>query len=297
MYVILGATGNSGTRIAEDLLAEGREVRAVGRSAERLRFLEQQGAEPFVGSLDDPVAMARALQGAEAAYVMIPPLYSGDNFRGYQNKIGRTIAGALAEANVRYAVSLSSIGAHLAEGVGPIKGLHDFEEYLNQVPGLNVLHVRPAFFMENFLFFIDVIRSMGIATSPLREDLVIPMIAVKDVADFATEHLQKRDFSGHTVRELHGERDLGIEEAVQMLGLAIGKPTLPYAQCEYDDYAKGLRDAGFSPDSAATLLEMYHAFNDGTLKPLEPRSSANTTPTRFELFAQVFAAVYNQEIR
>ena len=297
MYVILGATGNSGTRIAEDLLAAGKQVRAVGRSAERLQPLVKLGAEAFVGSLDDAAAMVRAFDSAEAAYVMIPPLYGGDNFRAYQNRIGRTIAGALAEAKVRYAVSLSSIGAHLAEGVGPIKGLHDFEQYLNQAPGLNVLHMRPAFFMENFLFFIDVIRSMGIATSPLREDLVIPMIAVKDVADFATEHLQKRDFSGHTVRELHGERDLGIEEAVQMLGLAIGKPTLPYAQCEYDDYAKGLRDAGFSPDSAATLLEMYHAFNDGTLKPLEPRSSANTTPTRFELFAQVFAAVYNQEIR
>jgi uncharacterized protein YbjT (DUF2867 family) len=294
MYVITGATGNTGTRIAEDLLAAGKQVRAVGRSAERLRFLEQQGAETFVGSLEDVTAMARAFDGAEAAYVTIPPLYTRDEFRAYQNRIGQSLADALSRAKVPYAVSLSSVGAHLSEGVGPIKGLHDFEQYLNQVTGLNVRHVRPAFFMENFLLFIDVIKRMGIATSPLREDLVIPMIAVKDVAAYATERLLTLDFSGQSVHELLGERDLGIEEAVQILGLAIGQPRLPYAQCQYADYAKGLRDAGFSVDSAATLIEMYHAFNDGILKPLEPRSSSNTTPTRFELFAQVFAAVYNQ---
>jgi uncharacterized protein YbjT (DUF2867 family) len=295
--VITGATGNSGTRIAEDLLAAGKQIRAVGRSAERLEPLAKLGAEAFVGSLDDAATMARAFDGAEAAYVMIPPLYSLDDFRAYQNRIGQSLAAALARAKVRYAVSLSSVGAQLSEGAGPIKGLHDFEQHLNQVAGLNVLHVRPAFFMENFLFFIDAIKRMGIATSPLREDLVIPMIAVKDVAAYAKERLLALDFSGKSVHELLGERDLGIEEAVQILGLAIGQPRLPYAQCEYDDYAKGLRDAGFSADSAASQVELFHALNEGTVKPLEPRSAGNTTPTRFELFAQVFAAVYNQEGR
>lgn len=182
MYVITGATGHTGTRIAEALLAKGKQVRVVGRSAERLQGLAERGAESFAASLDDVGAMTRAVRGAGAAYLLIPPSYGEPDFRGYQNRVGQALAEAVSAAGISYVVNLSSVGAHLAERVGPIKGLHDQEERLNRLVGVNVLYLRPASFMENVLFNINLIKQAGINGTPLRADLAIPMIATQDIA-------------------------------------------------------------------------------------------------------------------
>lgn len=294
MYVITGATGNSGRRIAETLLAAGKKVRAIGRDAERLGALVDKGAEPFVGSLEDARAMAEAFAGATDAYVMIPPKMDAEDFRAYQNEAGASLCSAIAEAGVERVVSLSSLGAELPEGTGPIAGLYDLEGRLNGLDGVAVLHLRPAYFMENWLLQIETIKRMHVAGSPIKEDLRMPMIAIRDIAEFAAARLLKRDFRGHTVRELHGQRDLTCQEAAHILGRAIGRDNLPYIEFAYDDYAKGMRAAGLSADAARAIAEMYYAMNEGAIHPNEPRSPENTTPTSIEDFAPVFAAVYNQ---
>jgi hypothetical protein len=69
----------------------------------------------------------------------------------WPSKIGSAIARALRNARVKFVVSLSSIGAHLGEKTGPIRGLHNQEVCLNDIKDLNVIHLRPAYFMENLL--------------------------------------------------------------------------------------------------------------------------------------------------
>ena len=166
MYVVIGATGNTGRAVAETLLASGKKVRVVGRSAERLKPLIKKGAEPFVGSVDDPSAMARAFQGAKAVYAMVPPNYTAENPRADQNKIGDALARALAEARVTHVVNLSSLGAHLSNGAGPISGLHDVEKRLSTLSGAHIVHLRPAYFMENFLLNIPLIKGQGDQREP-----------------------------------------------------------------------------------------------------------------------------------
>lgn len=292
MYAITGATGNTGKRIAEALLAEGEGVRVIGRSAERLKSLVDRGAEAFVASLDDVGAMTRALRDARAAYLMIPPSYGEPNFRRYQNRVGQALAEALAAVGLSHVVNLSSVGAHLAEGVGPINGLHDQEERLNRLAGVHVLHLRPVSFMENVFFNITLIKQAGINGTPLRADLAIPMIATQDIAAVATRRLLALDFSGKTTQELLGSRDLSMAEATRIIGKAIGKPDLPYVQFPYEEAEQAMIGSGMSPDMARLFVEMYRAFNDGLLRPTEARSAVNTTPTSFEEFAKTFAAVY-----
>src|SRR5579883_354602 len=69
MYVVLGATGHTGSTVADKLLAKGEKVRAVGRDERRLERLRQRGAETFVADISDPNAAARAFAGADAAYL------------------------------------------------------------------------------------------------------------------------------------------------------------------------------------------------------------------------------------
>ena len=73
MYVVLGASGNTGHVVANNLLAAGQKVRVVGRNSAHLQPLAAQGAETFIADVTDAAALAKAFHQADAAYVMIPP--------------------------------------------------------------------------------------------------------------------------------------------------------------------------------------------------------------------------------
>ena len=292
MYVVTGATGNTGRVIAETLLAKGKKVRAIGRNAENLQSLVAKGAEAFVGSVTDGSAMLRAFQGAEAVYVLIPPNYATENFRAYQNEVGKACASAIRQVGIPYVINLSSVGAHLSEGAGPISGLYDVEQQLNQLQQVNVVHLRPGFFMENLFFSLDLIRNQNINGTPLRGDLLIPMIATRDIAQVAAQLLLRLEFSGHSTRELLGERDISMNQATRIIGKAIGKEDLAYVQFPYEQAEQAMMAMGLSQDMARSLNEMDQALNEERVRPLEKRSAANTTPTSFEQFAESFAAVY-----
>src|SRR5882724_10443812 len=185
MYVILGASGNTGSIIANSLLSEGKKVRVVGRDAGRLQRFVRQGAEAFTATVSDAAALTKAFRGARAAYLMSPPAKS----REAQERDSDGIAKAVKESGLRYAVHLSSYGAQLPEGTGPVAGLHSSEQKLNTISGLNVLHLRAAYFMENNLAAIGMIHGMGLFGHALLPDLKLPMISTRDVGDYAAQRL------------------------------------------------------------------------------------------------------------
>jgi len=292
MYVVTGATGNTGRIIAETLLANGKKVRAIGRNAEHLQSLVAKGAEAFVGSVTDGSAMLRAFQGAEAVYLLIPPNYATENFRAYQNEVGKAYANAIRQAEISHVINLSSVGAHLSQGAGPISGLYDVEQELNRLETVNIVHLRAGFFMENLFFSLDLIRNQNINGTPLRGNLLIPMIATRDIAEVAAQLLLSLDFSGQSPRELLGQRDISMNEATRILGKAIGKEGLAYVQFPYEQAEQAMVAMGLSQDVARSLNEMDRGLNEERVRPLEKRTAANTTPTSFEQFAESFGAVH-----
>ena len=290
MHVILGASGNTGSIIANSLLLKGEKVRVMGRDAGRLERFVRKGAEAFTANVSDSAALTKAFSGARAAYLMLPPAKSRED----QERESDAIAKAVKESGLRYAVHLSSYGAQVPEGTGPVAGLHSSEQKLNAISGLNVLHLRAAYFMENNLAAIGMIHGMGIFGNALLPDLKLPMAATRDVGDYAAQRLLHLDFSGKQTRELLGERDLSMTEATAVIARGIGKPALRYKQLPYDQVQQALTQMGVPPKGAALYIEMYKAINAGVLVPLEPRSPENTTPTAFEQFVQdVFAAAYH----
>jgi uncharacterized protein YbjT (DUF2867 family) len=291
-YVILGATGNTGSIVADTLLSRRKKVRVVGRDAGRLERFVRKGAEAFTGDVSDATALTKAFSGARAAYLLLPPITSRED----QERESDAIAKAVKESGLRHAVYLSSYGAHVPEGTGPVVGLHSSEQKLNAISGLNVLHLRAAYFMENNLAAIGMIHGTGIFRHALLPDLKLPMIATRDVGDYAAQRLLDLDFSGKQTRELLGERDLSMTEATAVIARGIGKPDLRYEQFSYDQMQQGLTQMGFSPKKAAVYIEMFKAINAGVLAALEPRSRENSTPTSFEKFVQdVFAPAYHEK--
>jgi uncharacterized protein YbjT (DUF2867 family) len=287
--VILGASGNTGSIIADSLLLKGGKVRVIGRDAGRLQRFVRQGAEAFTADITDSTALTKAFSGAPAAYLMLPPITSRDD----QERQSDAIAKAVKESGLRYAVHLSSYGAHVPEGTGPVAGLHSAEQKLNAIDGLNVLHLRAAYFMENNLAAIGIIHRMGVVGHVLLPHLKLPMIATRDVGEYAARRLLDLDFSGKQTRELLGERDLSMTEATAVIARGISNPDLRYEQFPYNQMQQALIHAGFSPQKAAVYIEMFTAINTGVLATQEPRSPENSTPTSFENFVRdVFAPAY-----
>lgn len=297
MITVMGATGNTGKKITEDLLKAGEQVRALGRSEGKLAELKRAGAETLSGDAADASFLTQAFRGADAVYTLIPSNPFSPDYRAEQDRQGEAIAQAIRESGVRYVVALSSIGANQGEGTGLVAGLHAQEERLKQLEGVNVLLLRPGFFFENFFETLELIQHQGVIANAVEPDRAMPMVGTRDIADAAAKALRARDWTGVAVRELLGPRDLTYAEATRILGEQIGKPDLRYVQIPYDDQKKALVQAGVSENFAELYAQMIRGFNEGKFKPGAGRTPGNTTPTRFEDFAREFARVYEERTR
>ncbi len=296
MYVVLGASGNTGHVVAKNLLTSGQEVRVVGRNAAHLQFLADEGAEVFTADLTDVSALTKAFQQANSAYVMIPPTPTSNDVRAFQDRVSDSIAAAVQKAGVKNLVALSSIGADKPSGTGPVVGLYNLEQKLNQIDRANVFHLRAGYFMENTLQQAAAVRKMGYAVGPFRPDLKLPMIATSDIGKAAAEALLRLDFQGKHTRELQGQRDLDYTEAATIIGKAIGKPDLKYARIPDEQLRGAMVQMGMSDNFAGLILEMASALNAGEMRTLEPRNPSNTTSTTFEDFvAEFFVPAYQQQ--
>jgi uncharacterized protein YbjT (DUF2867 family) len=293
MIVITGATGQTGHVVAEALLARGQKVRVLGRSAAKLAPLVAKGAEPRVFDFHDEVALTDAFTGADAVYALNPPNVTAEDIIGNYDRNSEALVAAIKGSGVKHVVALSSVAAQLTEGSGPVLGLHRMEEKINTIPHINVLHLRPAYFMENTLGQIPVIQKFGSVAGVIKGDLAFPMIATKDIAVVAADELERHAFSGISTRELLGPRNVSMNEAARIIGAGIGKTGLSYMEAPVSMFVMGLRQAGMSANFAELIAEMSLSINSGVFKGEEPRSARNFTPTTFESFvAEVFVPAF-----
>ena len=292
MVVLMGANGNITSRLAKLLLGQGGKVRVIGRDAAHMKSLKETGAELAVGSAADAAFLAQQFKGADAVYAMIPPEYSSPDHRKYQNVVGEAIAQAIVKSGVTSVVSLSSGGASLPDGTGPIAGLHDQEERLKKLSGVNILHLRAAYFMENHLHAIGLIKAFGVYPGMIAPDVPMAMIAVQDIAAHAARELVQLNFKGQSVRHLVGPREYTMSEAAGILGAAIGKPDLKYVKGDPAQAKAGMVQSGFSQNVADLFEEMSNALSDGRITRSIDAASTIHAPTTLEQFAPVFKAAF-----
>src|SRR5687768_12589940 len=150
-YVITGSTGNISKPIIEKLVKAGKNVRVITSSSSRIQEIEGLGAEALVGDVAKLEFLRSAFKDADVVYTMIPPIWQTTNWIESMHQVANNYAEALKDSKVKYVVNLSSVGANVGKGVGPVDGLHYFENLLNKISGLNIKHLRPSYFYSNFL--------------------------------------------------------------------------------------------------------------------------------------------------
>ncbi len=294
IYAVMGATGQVGRALAEDLLRRGHAVRAIGRDAGRLSALTAAGARAHPAPFDDWRPLADAFRGASGVFSLIPPAYDADDYGAYQDRVGDAFTIAVRRGAVTHVVNLSSVGADQRDGTGPIAGLHRHEQRLGAIAGLHVLHLRPNYFMENLLAALRGIKASGVHADALRADLPLAMVATRDIAALAAEQLDGLAFRGQSVLELHGPRQVTMAEATAVLGRAIGKPDLRYVQASYADAEQAMIGDGMKPSLAGQLVEMARALNEGRVASRAPAASQRQGKTALEDLAPAFAKAWGQ---
>ncbi|UZT99036.1 NAD(P)H-binding protein [Chryseobacterium fluminis] len=149
--VVLGATGTVGSKISEILLNEGHQVKLVTRNPEKLERFRNLGAEIISRDMSDMDTLTNAFRNADSAFVLLPDNVKAENTRAYQRQVTSKLIEAIEKSGIRYIVNMSSLGSHMHEGNGIMGGTGEQEVRLNQLDDVNVLHIRSAYFMENFL--------------------------------------------------------------------------------------------------------------------------------------------------
>lgn len=297
MYVITGATGNTGSEVVNRLLAEGKEVKAISRSEEHLHSFVEKGAIAAVGELEDTNFLAKTFEGATAVYAVIPPKWDlTEDWRVFQRRIGNSIAEAIEKSGVKNVVVLSSNGAQLESGAGPVTGLHEFEERLKQIDGLNIMALRAGYFMQNFFGLVPMIENMGIFGYSLKADVKTPIVHAKDIGEVAAKHLLSLDFKGFNSVFVSGAEDLTMNEVAEILGKEIGKPNLKYMQFSREDAINRMVQNGIPQTIAEGYDELFNALNEGHYLNDYKRTPESTTPTSLKDFARnEFSHAFKQE--
>jgi uncharacterized protein YbjT (DUF2867 family) len=291
-YVITGGAGNISRPLAENLLAAGQDVVVIARDPKHLEELENKGAKSAVGSIDDQDFLVQAFAGADAVYIMFPPQFAAMDIAVYREQSAR-YAEAIRANNVKYIVMLSSIGAHMPEGCGPVSGLHLAEEELKKLSGVNILFLRPGYFYVNFYGSMPVIKHMNVLGGNGGDaNKKIIMSHPKDIAHAAAEELIKLEFTGHKVRYLASdERTNG--EIAKVLGTAIGKPELPWVEFTDEQAQGGMLQAGLPETMVSKYVEMGGAMRSGKMwEDFDQHRPEEFGQTKLEDFAKEFAVAY-----
>ncbi len=291
MYVVIGANGQVGRKVVEQLSRRGAAVRAIVQRVEAGQALPH--VEARVGDATDVAFLREALSGADALFTLTPPSFNAPSHARAVDRFGSAVLAAIAASDVRKVVNLSSAGATLPQGTGPIAGLYRNEQRLNSLATVDVLHLRAASFMENLLAKIGPMRQAGVFPDMADGDVPMPMVAAGDLAQAAADALLAPTFTGKSAAVLLGDRDYTMREATAILGAAVGRPDIAYVRAAPADAKAALIAHGFSPDVADQFEEMADALSRRRIQDTVTRTAASTTATSLQAWArEVFAPAF-----
>ena len=291
---ITGSLGHIGKPLTQELVRQGHSLTVISSKPEKQKDIEEMGATPAIGSLEDADFIATSFSDADLVYCMVPPANYFDHnldLFGYYEKLGNNYVKAIEQSAVKRVVNLSSIGAHLDKGNGILLGTNSVENILNQLPeDVSITHIRPTEFYYNLLPQIYSAKNNGFIASNIGNKVVNSWVSPIDIASAIADEIA-REATGRSVRYVASE-ELTYDELVAILGNAIGNPALKWLSITDQQMRDGLLSAGMNPTIAEGLTEMYSAINSGLLYEDYNKHKPIFGKIKVKDFANDFASAY-----
>ncbi len=292
-YLVTGSLGHISKPLAQHLIQAGHQVTIISSKANKTSEIENLGATAAIGSVEDTAFLIKTFTGADAVYTMVPPFFTDSNWQQYIARIGENYTEAIRARGVKYVVNLSSIGAHMPEGCGPVSGVYYVEQALNNLENVHVKHLRPGYFYYNFLNNAAMAKHMGILGGNFGENTKMVLVDTNDIAEVAAEELLLLNFTGKSIRYIVSDERTTTEIA-SVFGRAIGKPDLRWVDFSDQDTHTAMLQNGLPEEMARNYTEMGAAMRSGDMfaeyRQLEtPVISSTKLETYGPQFAQAYA--------
>lgn len=221
MFAITGVTGQVGSVVARALLAAGKDVRAVVRSAAKGAVWREQGCEVAIAEMSDPNALCSAFSGVDGVFILLPPNFDPSPDFAESRQLVATVREALTQANPAKVVCLSTIGAQATQP-NLLQQLGHMERELESLP-MPIAFLRAGWFIENAAWDVEPARTAGVIPSFLQPlDKPVPMVATADVGRLAASMLQQT-WTGKRIVELEGPRRVTPDDMANTFARLLGK--------------------------------------------------------------------------
>jgi len=261
VYVVFGATGQTGSAVADALLEKNQLVRVVLRSAKTAAAWRSKGADVAFADLSDLEAMTKAMRNADAVYAMNPPAYNVADMFAVARGIGERYVAAIQNSGAQKVVLLSSVGSQHASGTGNILTTHILETMFSSLE-IPVAFLRASAFMENWSSVAKVAAQQGILPSfytPLERK--IPMVCAADIGRAVAQAMTEA-WTGKRIIELHGAADYSPNDVAAAFAAVLNREVQAVAVPE-SEWQSTISSFGFSPEAVNSYSEMMRGFNSG----------------------------------
>lgn len=290
--IVTGSLGNTGKPLTQQLIAEGHDITVISSSETRKSEIQSLGAKAAIGSITDVDFLVKTFEGADAVFVMTPPIMGESNIVENTVNAGKIYAEALEKTRIKRMVMLSSVGAYSPIENGPIKGLHHIEKIYSKLENTSVTFLRAGYFYINFFNDIPLIKTAGIIGGNYPENVDIPVVHPTDIAKAAAEELVKST-PGKNIRYVISDSRPPSDFA-KVLGSAIGNSELPWVEFTDEQSLDGMLQAGLPKEMAELYVEMGRGIKTGVVqKDFIEHGAVVNGAIKLEEFAEEFAGRFN----
>jgi len=259
MYAVMGVTGKVGGVVAEVLLGSGKQVRAIIRNEESGRSWRERGCELVVADNAEAPRLAKAFEGTEGVFAMMPPSYDPSPGYGENRALIDSLAFALRQAQPAKTVVLSTVGGHVSRS-NLLEQLHEMEERLGQL-NIPIAFLRAAWFMENASGDLKAAKQGRIESFLQPVDRAIPMVATRDIGVQAARMLEE-NWAGTRTVQLQGPQSYSPQQIGQVFENLLGHRVTVETVPRHSWKALFLRQGMKNPEPR---MQMLDGFNEGWL--------------------------------
>ena len=219
--LVVGATGNVGRLVVENLLARGREVRALVRPTSDASSLEDAGAEIARGDMLDPSSLVGAMDGIDSLITTAAGYSKRKKGDGAEADVvgNRNLVDAAGRAGIRRFVLTSILTADRTPGVAHFWHKKLAEDYLAE-RGVPFVALRPGAFFEQFASDEGLAKGrmwwFGSAGTPLA------FVLKNDLARYLAEAVDAPGVEGERI-DVGWDRAVSPTETAEILGELLGR--------------------------------------------------------------------------
>lgn len=295
--VLTGSLGNIGKPLTEMLVQKSHSVTVISSKPERQKDIEALGAKAAIGKMQDVRFLTETFSGADIVYLMeawegMGSIFDNSvNFVEEFNRIGNNYKQAVADAQVKRIVHLSSIGAHTNEGTGSLYLHNVVENILRELPNdVSIKFMRPVGFYTNLYRNMQSIKE-GKIIMTYGGDKKEPWVSPLDIAETISNEMDK-PFEGKTAQYIASD-EVSPNEIAKILGEAIGNPNLQWVAISEEEMLKAMLDRGMNEWIANGFIDMQAAQKSGSLYKDFYRNKPTLGKVKLTDFSKEFAIAYN----